>query len=123
MTLRGCVNDSRTVFAYLKDTLHVPETNLVLLNNEQATRKTILDTFESHFINNLAITSGDAMIFYFAGHGSRQRAPVDWNSEDNKVETICPYDVEKAFGIPDYTFTHLLRRLAFYKGNNIVRAA
>jgi hypothetical protein len=121
-TLRGCVNDSNTVFAYLKDTLHVPETNIVLLQNEQATRKQILDTFESHFINNPAITRGNAIIFYFAGHGSRQGAPVDWHSEDNAVETICPYDVGKASGIPDYTFTHLLRQLAFYKGDNIVRA-
>ena len=121
-TLRGCVNDSNTVFAYLKDTLHVPETNIVLLHNEQATREKILSTFESHFINNPAITRGDAIIFYFAGHGSRQRAPVDWHSEDNSVETICPYDVTKASGIPDYTLSHLLRQLAFHKGNNIVRA-
>ena len=120
-TLRGCVNDSKTVFAYLKDTLHVPETNIALLNNEQATRQKILDTFESHFINNSAITPGDAIIFYFAGHGSRQKAPIDWHSEGSKVETICPYDVAKASGIPDYTFTHLLRQLADHKGNNIVR--
>jgi len=120
-TLRGCVNDSNTVVAYLKETLHVPETNIVLLQNEQATREQILGTFESHFINNSAITPGDAIIFYFAGHGSRQRAHIDWHCENNTVETICPHDVAKASGIPDYTLTHLLRQLAFYKGNNIVR--
>jgi hypothetical protein len=120
-TLRGCVNDSKIVFAYLKDTLHVPEANIVLLHNEQATRETILTTFETHFIHNSAITRDDAIIFYFAGHGSRQRAPVDWHSEDSRVETICPYDVAKASGIPDYTLTSLLRQLAFHKGNNIVR--
>ena len=121
-SLHGCVNDSKTVFAYLKDTLHVPETNVVLLHNEQATREKIIGTFKSHFINNSAITRGDAIIFYFAGHGSRQKAPDGWHSEDNRVETICPYDVMRASGIPDYTFTHLLQQLAFYKGNNIVCA-
>ena len=121
--LCGCINDSKTVFTYLKDILHVPETNIVLLNDEQATQKTILDTFESHFINNLAITPGDAIIFFFAGHGSHQKALLDWNLEDNKVEMICPYDVANASGIPDYTFTYLLQQLAFSTGNNIVCAA
>ena len=107
MMLRRCINDSKTVFTYLKDILHIPETNIMLLNDEQATRKTILNTFESHFIDNLAITPGDAMIFYFAGHGSHQKAPLDWNSEDNKVETICPYNVVNTSGILDYTFTYL----------------
>ncbi|KDR73806.1 hypothetical protein GALMADRAFT_142236 [Galerina marginata CBS 339.88] len=118
-SLRGCVNDSKTVFAYLRDTLRVPETNIVLLHDEQATREKIIGTFESHFINNSAITPGDAIVFYFAGHGSRQKAPDGWHSEDDKVETICPYDVMNTSGIPDYTFTHLLRQLTFYKGNNI----
>jgi hypothetical protein len=121
-TLRGCVYDSNQMFDHLKDTLHVPEINIKHLTNEQATRKNILDTFETHFINNSAIIPGDAIIFYFAGHGSRQGAPKGWYSEDMKVETICPYDFATAFGIPDYTFTHLLRQLAFYKGNNIVGA-
>ena len=120
-SLRGCVQDSKAVFDYLKDTLRVSETNIVLLHNEQATREKIISTFESHFINNSAIKKGDAIIFYFAGHGSRQKAPDGWYSEDNRVEMICPYDFMRTSGIPDYTFTHLFRQLTCHKGNNIVR--
>jgi hypothetical protein len=120
-SLRGCVNDSNSIAKYLTDTLSVPSKNIKILQNECATRRHILDTFKEHFIENSEIVKGDAIVFYFAGHGSQQRAPSAWNTEDGKVETICPYDVKTAHGIPDITFAHLLDELSSRRGDNIVR--
>lgn len=123
---------------FLTDKLLVPDSHIKLLLNESATRQAILDNFDSHLINNPkindpAIKPGDAIIFYYAGHGSRVSTPEGWphiegwTRNDGFIETICPYD-ERTYdangrfthGIPDLTFKILLLRLAASKGNNIV---
>ncbi|KAJ7027245.1 hypothetical protein C8F04DRAFT_1122868 [Mycena alexandri] len=97
------------------------------LENEAATRQDILHNFHSHLIENIDINPGDAIIFYFAGHGSRVTAPAGWQSNDDLIETICPYDQRVSVngvtqgvpGIPDITIAALLRELARNRGNNI----
>ncbi|KAH9913629.1 uncharacterized protein B0H18DRAFT_849891, partial [Fomitopsis serialis] len=124
--LRGCVNDANDFADFLTVTLGVPSGQIVQLSNEQATRRAILHTFESHLINNSNIKEGDAIVFFFAGHGSQVQAPEGWISPNNKIETILPCDVltvdsseEYINGIPDRTFGGLIQQLADTKGNNI----
>lgn len=114
--------------AYLTQSLQVPESQIVSLTNETATRSAILDTFQKHLTNNTEIDNGDAIIFFYAGHGSRVEAPEGWPAIDGKIETICPYDErtydqngEMIQGISDRTINALFRGLAAKKGNNIVR--
>ena len=121
--LRGCVSDSNNIYDFLTRSFNVPPKDIKVLQNEQATRTAILSFFEKHLINNSAIQENDAIIFYFAGHGSRRTAPQHWHLEEGKVETICPYDTVDANDIPDYTVGHLMRKLANYKGRNIVGAS
>jgi hypothetical protein len=102
------------------------------LINSKATRSAIIDAFKTHLLNNSEIPDKETaknttMIFFFAGHGSRAKAPHIPLTDDGMVETICPYD-ERTFvgdkyvhGIPDYVLGVLLRRLAQKKGDNIVR--
>jgi hypothetical protein len=110
--------------------LHVPPSNLVLLENENATRSAILSTFKTHFLDNKNIPDrGEASkILYFAGHGSRFEAPSDLIAPDRRVDVICPVDErtvndagEYVHAIPDYVLVRLLSELADKKGTNIVR--
>ncbi|KAJ7138018.1 peptidase C14, caspase domain-containing protein [Mycena epipterygia] len=124
--LEGCENDAQTVKSFLTDRYQMPESQIILLLNADATRDAILEKFQTHLIDNSSIEKGDAIIIYFAGHGSRVKAPESWSSIDGKVETLVPYDERTktpdgkvVHGIPDWTINILLSRLAAEKGNNI----
>lgn len=120
--LRGCVADAMSVQQYLIDSLNVPPDHILMLADASATRQTILQAFQDHFVNNDNITEGDAMLFYFAGHGSQFNAPSGWTTDDGKVETITPHDESietKVYGIPDRTLFALLHKTAEVRGNNI----
>jgi hypothetical protein len=120
--LNGCVNDSNAVVDYISEhNKGVPENCIKQLTDANATRGAILKAFNEHLIQNARITVDDPIVFYFAGHGGRQETErPGWVCEQNKVEVICPYDVQTSHGIPDYTIAALLRRLQHEKGNNIV---
>ncbi|KAJ7137993.1 peptidase C14, caspase domain-containing protein [Mycena epipterygia] len=124
--LEGCENDAQTIKSFLTDRFHLPESQIVFLLNADATRNAILENFQTHLIDNSSIEKDDAIIIYFAGHGSRVKAPESWSSMDGKIETLVPYDErtktldgEDIHGIPDRTINMLLSRLAREKGNNI----
>ncbi|KAJ7209200.1 caspase domain-containing protein [Mycena pura] len=130
-TLQGAVNDAIEFRQYLLDSrekrgLQVPESNIVSLINEEATRDKILATFRSHFLDNPRIPNGGetTMILFFAGHGARVEARGNLMSVDEKVEGICPVDERTespsyVHTIPDYVLGWLLRELALKKGPNI----
>jgi hypothetical protein len=126
--LRGSVNDAKAFKGFLTDRLHVPGVQIKLLLNKDATRSAILNTFQKHLTENPQIDEGDALIFFYAGHGSRIPAPGDWSTPDGMIETVCPYDErtkdekgEDIHGIPDRSINAMFRELAAEKGDNIVR--
>jgi hypothetical protein len=123
--LSGCVNDGEAMVTFLRDMF--PKPHITRLYNEQATRENIINTFHSMFKENKKIKPGDAMLLFYAGHGSCVRAPENWPPEYRYIQTICPYDEETKcsnrkyiHGIPDFTINNLLVELAKVKGNNIV---
>lgn len=124
--LSGCTNDAKDFTTFLTDNLCVPAQRICRLSNEGATREAILGNFRTHFINNADIQKGDAIVFFYAGHGSRVEADPAWFADGNMVETIVPHDEGSKdsdgnviYGIPDRTFDGLMRELAFKKGDNI----
>ncbi|KZT03693.1 uncharacterized protein LAESUDRAFT_331738 [Laetiporus sulphureus 93-53] len=125
--LAGCENDAKNIIGYLTGNLGVPPAHIKFLRNEEATREAILAAFQSHLLENPEIQNGDAIVFYYAGHGSRVESPREWLVPDgNMIETICPHDESTedvtgnvVCGIPDRTFSALMRRLAHQKGDNI----
>jgi hypothetical protein len=125
--LGGCKADAQTMLDFLSDKLRVPRSHNHFLADERATRETIITSFQCHLIENDNIQHGDAIIVFYAGYGSQTVAPKGWVSDESNIETICPHDVGMKGtdgiipGIPDRTVDGLLRRLAFTKGNNIVR--
>lgn len=65
--LNGCVGDAKSIADYLTESLHVPDNQLVVLFDHQASRKAIIETFASHLINNPKIEPSDPILIYFAG--------------------------------------------------------
>ncbi|KAJ7154179.1 caspase domain-containing protein, partial [Mycena filopes] len=124
--LKGCVNDAQAIMSYLTERYRIPDSQIALLIDNEATRKAILQKFQTHLIDNPAIEKDDAIIIYYAGHGSRAPAPDSWPSTDGTVQTLVPHDErektskgEVTHGIPDRTLNLLLGALASAKGNNI----
>lgn len=126
--LNGCKRDAQSMVDFLSHKFHVPSSHFLCLANEKATRSAIISGFQKHLIENNNIERGDAMVVFYAGHGSRVLAPKGWVADGSKIETICPHDErtigrngKEVFSIPDRTLGGLLRKLSSIKGDNIVR--
>ena len=127
--LHSCVEDAKCIKRWLIDGLNAPKDQIRTLLNNQATKQNIEDSFMEHLVNNPAIEKNDAIIIYFAGHGSSLVAPRDWFQEvDNntaEVQVICPYDHDtnttqgRIAGISDRSLHALIDDLSSTKGNNI----
>ncbi|KAF7354161.1 Protein TIC 214 [Mycena venus] len=131
--LQGCVNDARAFEKYLLDPrseggLGVSPSNILVLENETATRANIMSSFRSHLLENPEIPDhGETtMILFYAGHGTRIEAPGNLISDDGMVEGIAPVDERTldaagnyVHAIPDYILGWLLWELYEKKGSNI----
>ncbi|EMD37299.1 hypothetical protein CERSUDRAFT_50006 [Gelatoporia subvermispora B] len=124
--LESCVDDAQNIKRWLTHDLHVPRDHICMLLDSVATKANIEDKFMSHLLNNPAIEPGDAIIIYFAGHGSTVRAPPGWFSgRQTDVEVLCPYDHDakdergRVAGISDRSLHSMLRDLCVTKGDNI----
>jgi Caspase domain len=126
--LHSSVEDAKRIRRWLTDGLNAPKDQIRVLLDNQATKQKIEDSFMEHLVNNPAIEKNDAIIIYFAGHGSSLVAPPDWFQEaDNtaEVQVICPYDHDtnttqgRIAGICDRSLHALIDDLSSTKGNNI----
>ncbi|KAG8745076.1 hypothetical protein FRC10_008928 [Ceratobasidium sp. 414] len=132
LPLGGCVSDATAILDYLTKDLKVPENQLLCLLDGKATRKEIINSFQRHLVENKGINHSDPIVIYFAGYGTRQKAPSEWCSgpNDGMTELILPYDAglekgsyhledEYTHGIPGRTLGALIHRLSQVKGDNI----
>ena len=124
--LEACADDARRMKQWLVHDFQVPCSNISLLVNKEATKRRIEDVFMSHLVNNPAISHGDALLIYFAGHGSSMPAPRDWcEGKPRHVQVLCPYDHDtkgpegRVAGISDRSLCSMLGELSAVKGDNI----
>lgn len=126
--LLSCVEDAKRIKHWLVNDLNVPRDQIRLLLDSQASKEGIENNFMEHFTNNAAIEPGDAMLLYFAGHGSVITAPVDWfhtGPATGNAEVLCPYDHDtkqgagRIAGISDRSLDAMIYELSKVKGNNI----
>jgi hypothetical protein len=126
--LHGCVEDAKKIKHWLTDNLNVPKDQICLLLDKQATKHNIEEHFMRHLVANPCIEKGDAILIYFAGHGSSLHAPADWHQRGCKAATVqllCPYDHDtkssygRISGISDRSFHAMMNDLSVSKGDNI----
>jgi hypothetical protein len=119
------VADANAVRQYLEKQLNVPSPQIRNLNDEEATRASIIGAF-SDLRDDPRIQKGDPIFIYYAGHGSESDAPKGWETGGSKIQTLIPHDFHTKLNnydvpsIPDRTVAALLDRLAEKKGDNIV---
>ncbi|KAE9391513.1 hypothetical protein BT96DRAFT_1024042 [Gymnopus androsaceus JB14] len=135
--IEGPLADVDGVEDFLND-LGVPEKNVLILRDGDATRKEIISAFETHFIHNEKIPPNSPLLFYYSGHGGRLAAPSGWpvlesfdehnKRLETKVEVLVPSDCTNdcdkdgrpsVHTIPDRTINSLLLSTAQKHGDNI----
>lgn len=89
--LGGCVNDIRKIKKYLENKQQDLKPNLMVLENEAATKEAIIEGFQKHLAQ---AGPEDTAIVYFSGHGTQEDTdPEIWPFEsDGKLECIVNYD-------------------------------
>jgi hypothetical protein len=119
--LKGAVPDAEAIRKFICDELDVPDSQMTILLDSQATRSAIIGAFQ-HLAVNPAIQRGDPILIFYAGHGSVATAPVNWKTEDGKIQMLVPVDcgIKDIHGIPDKTIGSLITKIADNKGDNIV---
>ena len=120
-SLKGCVNDITNFHNYLNDSYKGRIVSPLVLLNEQATRQNIIDSFRNHLTAN--VKKGDIALFYFAGHGSREKSPIEFRKyePEGKNETLVCYDSRQAnaYDLADRELGFLIDELT-QKGAQVV---
>jgi hypothetical protein len=109
--LPGAEHDARGVRDVLVMRGHVPEENVRLLLNQEATRQAIEEGITGWLSENAR--PGDNVVIFFAGHGS-QMWDESGDEDDGLDETLAPADVlanSTEFDISDDTFNGWLANL------------
>ena len=118
--LAGCRNDVDEFSEILRLRVQPESLHLKVLIDEAATRTRVIDTFRRHLGQ---ATAGDTAIFYYSGHGSRERSPeVFWTIEPDRLdETLVMWDSREPGGwdLADKELAALIRPLA-KKGAHVV---
>ncbi|XP_059637440.1 metacaspase-1-like [Cornus florida] len=94
--LKGCINDAKCMRYMLINKLHFPESNVLMLTEEEN------DPYRIPTKKNMRMAMfwlvqgcqpGDSLLFHYSGHGSQQ---VNHSGEelDGYDETLCPLDFQ-----------------------------
>ncbi|PVF99196.1 hypothetical protein CPB86DRAFT_783999 [Serendipita vermifera] len=123
--LLGGIQDAMAMQDYLVNYMRIPPSRIRALHGEQATRSAIIHELRS-LKNNPGINHGDPILIFFAGHGDATDAPPGWETEDNEIQLLVPFDGDvrgedgqMTFSIPDRTLGALIQDIAKEKGDNI----
>jgi hypothetical protein len=84
--LRYTDDDAYQIYAFLKSPEGgaLPDNQLTILIDEQATRQNIIDAMQTTF---LRADENDVVMFYFSGHGLQGAfLPVDYDGQSNRLE-------------------------------------
>ncbi|PPQ96601.1 hypothetical protein CVT26_010745 [Gymnopilus dilepis] len=118
--LRGATGDADAFISYLKESLRVPEKQIKVLLNENATRMEIVDGFAALAADS-SIQEGDPIVIFFAGHGAEQEVA---GLNGRKIQVIVPHDFSRESGkevepIRDLELQRMIGQIAVKKGDNI----
>ena len=113
-SLRYADADAQEVYKYFRDTFGLPDSQIFLRVNEQATLREVKSLLGTQIVAR-ASDSRDTVILYFAGHGMRERFTGSLDA-DGLSKYFLPYDASRAdlysTALDMDEVTHILRRLA-----------
>jgi hypothetical protein len=105
--------DARAVHAYFRDTFGLPESQIYLRINEQATLREIKSILGTRLAAQ-ANDPRDTVILYFAGHGMRERVTGSFDA-DGLGKYFLPHDADRndlfSTALDMDEVTNILRRL------------
>ncbi len=105
--------DARAVHTYFRDTFGIPESQLFLRINEQATLREIKSILGTRLAGR-ANDPRDTVILYFAGHGMRERVTGSFDA-DGLGKYFLPHDADPndlfSTALDMDEVTNILRRL------------
>ena len=122
--LNHAVNDAVQLYRLLRLVGGVPESQICLLCDNEATREAIMSELRS-LVTNQHIRRGDTVIIYFSGLVNLVPAPVNWGV--GFAESLVPVNHglaegdSECHGIPDRTIAAVLYSLLQAHQINIVR--
>ena len=100
--LNGAVNDARSMYTLMTDTLGIPADSIRMLLERQATREAILNNFREWLIEGTE--PGDVIFFQYSGHGVKVPDPPGTQKQDpvkqddltgqELAEAFVPFDTE-----------------------------
>lgn len=115
--LSGCVNDANAMASFLQDVFAVPDQQIKMLLDTDATRENILHRIDSFLLKNDEITPEDQILFMYAGHGSTLKGQQT-GAANQEAQCLVAHDsrTEDAdgrhiFDIPDTTLQILFNHL------------
>ena len=125
--LSGAVADAEAVCEFLCSRVHVPDERIVIMRNEQATKRAMISAFE-RLASETIIGVKDPILIYYAGHGGQAEPPAQLkHSLGSKIEMLLPYDfnsmgstTSEGQGLFDLKLSSLLADIAESKSDNIV---
>jgi len=133
--LESAVSDAKAIKHWLVHHLCVPRHQIRTLFDGEATTANIENAFTSHLLDNPAIERGDAILIYWAGHGSSLLAPRSISGSLSargygRIDVLVTYDHDtkspsgsgRISGISDRSMFTMMRALAVAKGDNITLA-
>ena len=109
--LPGAEHDARSIRDMLLMKYKVPEENILMLLNQEATRAAMEEGITGWLVDNAR--PGDQITIFFAGHGS-QMWDESGDEDDGLDETLAPADVDPSsteFDISDDVFNDWLTML------------
>jgi len=92
--LSACIQDAQRLLSYIEANLNEEQYELkakrLFTGSETPpTRQNIIESIQNHFG---AAKKEDMILLFYAGHGSKEKAPPHFNEADGNFQTIVPCD-------------------------------
>jgi hypothetical protein len=110
--LKWAVNDAKSFYRHLVDSIQVPPENVTLLLNRDATLTRLRSSLGTHLKKKAG--KEDMVIIYFAGHGATEKDVLSPDG-DGLEKYLLPYDVDPqdlyASALPMREISHIFYRI------------
>ena len=116
--LNGPNHDVHNIQHFLESRFNHYDLQIKKLTDTEATRSNVIKGFEKHLAQ---AGPGDYVLFYYSGHGSREKAPPELQGFNpaGMSETLLCYDSRRADGwdLADKELAYLLSQLDQKRGH------